>query len=133
MTTANIKKIGLGDYMIELLLKLEMSLWINETRGNYEYMNHVLHPDFIEFGRSGKTYIKEDILKDMEVDIKAVFPFPNLAVKQIEETTYLVTYISVLDRSGKKEYSNRSSIWIANEDQFKLIHHQGTPTKEIKQ
>ena len=112
--------------MIELLLKLEMSLWINETRGSYDYMNHVLHDDFLEYGRSGKTYTKSDILEHLDLDINAVFPFPDLKVKQIDVNTYLITYKSVLLNEGKKEISNRSSIWITNDEICQLIHHQGT-------
>lgn len=115
--------------MIELLLKLEMSLWINETRGNIDYMNKILHPDFLEFGRSGKTYTKKDILNNIEVDINAKFPFPNLDVKQIDDSTFLVRYQSVLIHEKELEKSNRSSIWITNGEQLQIIHHQGTPTK----
>lgn len=113
--------------MIEFLLKLEMSLWINETRNSYEYMDSILHPDFLEFGRSGKRYNKEDILKHINLDINAKFPFKDLNVKSISDTTYLITYQSVLIKEGMEEVSNRSSIWVLTEDNFKLLFHQGTP------
>lgn len=115
--------------MIELLLKLEMSLWINETRGNFTYMNQVLHPEFLEYGKSGRVYNKEEILKDMDVQINSVFPFPNLNVKQVDDNTYLVTYQSVLQNGATREICNRSSIWISNGEKLQIIHHQGTLTK----
>ena len=67
--------------MIELLLKLEMSLWINETRNNLEYLDRILHNDFQEFGKSGKIYFKTDILRNSNLNIEAVFPFKKLNVK----------------------------------------------------
>ena len=115
--------------MIELLLKLEMSLWIEETRNNQEYMTKVLHNDFIEYGRSGKRYDKIDILSHCDLEINAVFPFPNLSVKEINDNTYLITYQSVLLNGDKIEKSNRSSIWIEQDGTFQLIHHQGTPAE----
>lgn len=115
--------------MIEMLLKLEMSLWVNETRNNYEYMNHILHDDFIEFGRSGKKYTKQDVLNSLDNDIICKFPFNDLNIKELNENTYLLTYQSVLLKIGNEEISNRSSVWLAQDGIYKLIFHQGTPTK----
>ncbi len=114
--------------MIELLLKLEMSLWINETRNSYEYLDKVLHSDFLEFGTSGNIYRKSDILNDLNLNITAKFPFKNLEVKQIDEKSILVTYqAEVLDK-GVIVKTNRSSIWVGK-DSFQLLFHQGTLTK----
>ena len=114
-----------GDKMLELLLKLEMSLWINETRFNGEYLDKVLHPEFKEFGRSGKTYNKIDIISSKEDDIKAIFPFEKLEVKQLDKTAFLITYVSVIKDNDKLIKSNRSSIWVG-ETSFQMIFHQGT-------
>ena len=111
--------------MLELLLKLEMSLWINETRFNGEYLDKVLHPEFKEFGRSGKTYNKIDIISSKEEDIKALFPFEKLEVKQLDKTAFLITYVSVIKDNDKLIKSNRSSIWVG-ETSFQMIFHQGT-------
>ena len=118
--------------MIELLLKLEMSLWINETRNNYDYLNKVLHPDFKEFGKSGKTYSKTDLLQNLDLHIKAKFPFKNLDVKQIDDSSFLITYQAEIVENGKSIISNRSSIWIGK-DSFQLLFHQGTLTLEGEQ
>lgn len=111
--------------MIEMLLKLEMSLWIKETRGSYEYLNQVLHNDFVEFGKCGKIYQKKDILKDLDVNIDAIFPFKHLNVKQIGESSFLLTYQAEVYENGASIKSNRSSIWVGIDD-FQLLFHQGT-------
>lgn len=111
--------------MIDLLLKLEMSLWLQETRFNYKYMDGILHPDFMEFGKSGNTYNKQDILDNMDGTIKAKLPFKDLKVKQIGEGAFLLTYQAELIENDRKIVTNRSSIWISGET-FQLLFHQGT-------
>lgn len=117
-----------GDNVIELLLKLEMSLWINETRGSYEYLDKVLHKDFKEFGMSGAVYLKQDILNDLDVNLEVSFPFKNLDVKQIGEQSFLITYQAEYTKNSKSILSNRASIWVGKES-FQLLFHQGTLTE----
>ena len=112
--------------MLELLLKLEMSLWIEETRNNIEFLDKVLHKDFKEFGKSGKVFNKEDILKDTKCVINAIFPFEELDVKSLSEETYLITYVASRKDNNKIIKTNRSSIWIGDSENIQLIFHQGT-------
>jgi hypothetical protein len=111
--------------MIDLLLKLEMSLWLQETRFNKKYMDGILHPDFMEFGKSGNTYYKTDILNNMNGTIKAKLPFKNLKVKQIGDAAFLLTYQAELIENDHHILTNRSSIWISGKT-FQLLFHQGT-------
>ncbi|AIO19013.1 hypothetical protein KQ51_01136 [Candidatus Izimaplasma bacterium HR1] len=114
--------------MIELLLKLEMSLWIKETRNNYDYLDKILHKNFKEFGMSGSIFSKEDILNNLDLNLESKFPFKNLEVKQIDEISYLITYQAEVIEKTKSIKSNRSSIWIGR-DSFQLLFHQGTLTE----
>lgn len=114
--------------MIELLLKLEMSLWIDETRNSKEYLNQILHDDFKEFGKSGKVYNKSDILTDTDNNMNTKFPFKNLEVKQIDEKSFLITYEAEIIQNSKSIKSNRASIWVGKES-FQLLFHQGTLTE----
>lgn len=60
--------------MVELrdqLLELEGTLWRSETRFDVGYMDPVLHPSFFEFGRSGRTYTREDALNTPPASINA--------------------------------------------------------------
>ena len=115
--------------MLEFLLKLEMSLWIEETRNNQEFLERILHKDFMEFGKSGKVFYKKDILEDTSTKINAIFPFENLNVKNISEKTYLITYVASNKVNNKIIKTNRSSIWIGDTDVIQMIFHQGTLVK----
>ena len=108
--------------MLELLLKLEMSLWIETTRNNVEYMERILHPDFKEFGQSGKIYCKKDILKNCQTVIDCEFPFIGFDVKQLSDGLFLMTYTIMYNG----ERSNRSSVWMVKNDLYQLYFHQGT-------
>lgn len=115
--------------MIELLLKLEMSLWINETRNNELYMSNILHPDFKEIGQSGNVYTKNDILSDLSNNIVPKFPLKNPNLKQLSDGVFLVSYEINYTVNDIEYNSIRTSIWLSNEDAFVLYHHQGTLVK----
>ena len=112
----------------EKLKELEESLWLSETRFDYEYMDKVLASDFFEFGRSGRTYKREETLsgsRPQTINIK--FPLRNFSIALIDTNVALVTYISEV-MYEEMEVANRSSIWLKNADGWKIKFHQGTPT-----
>ena len=53
------------------LRHLEESLWRRETRFDSRYMEEILAPEFIEFGRSGRKYSRADSLGLEAYDIAA--------------------------------------------------------------
>jgi hypothetical protein len=53
-----------GDMLLEELRTLETELHKDETRRNRKRMETLLHPDFVEFGRSGRRYTRADVLKE---------------------------------------------------------------------
>ena len=50
--------------LLEELRSLETELHKDETRHDRQRMETLLHPDFIEFGRSGTRYTRADILRE---------------------------------------------------------------------
>lgn len=108
------------------ILKLEESLWIEETRFNKEYLDKVLHKDFMEFGKSGRVYRKNDILNDLEGKIHTLFPFKNLQIRRIELNSFLVTYQVEIRENNTIILTNRSSIWLKVDQDMQMIFHQGT-------
>ncbi|NQV90262.1 DUF4440 domain-containing protein [Candidatus Uhrbacteria bacterium] len=111
-----------------LLEKLEESMWKPETRFDQEYMRATLHPDFFEFGRSGRVYAREETLSAPMQEIPAVFPLKNFRIAQVAPEVVLITYISEVNYP-EPEVGNRSSIWVHTEGTWKLRFHQGTPTQ----
>lgn len=110
-----------------LLQQLEEALWREETRYDAEFLEKVLAADFFEFGRSGRTYTREDILSDTSQPIDAVLPLPDFQVRLLTPDVALVTYNSARTFEGVVEYGRRASIWSRTEGGWVLRFHQGTP------
>lgn len=112
---------------VDELRKLEESLWIARTRFDQAYMEQILSPEFVEFGRSGKVYSREDSLSAASRDIRCTLPLKNFTAHLIDENVFLVTYISESTSDGEMLAANRSSIWIKTPQGWQLRFHQGTP------
>ena len=113
--------------LLEELISLETELHKDETRRNRKRMETLLHPDFVEFGRSGARYTRDDILR--EFGQNAVLPAiasRNFNVALLGEGVALLTYISA--RENPHQLTLRSSVWVRTEVGWQMRFHQGTPT-----
>jgi hypothetical protein len=107
---------------------LEESMWRAETRFDRDYLERVLHPDFFEFGRSGRRWTREETMAMESGEIDAVLPLTGFTVTELGQDTVLVTYLSIVWH-GEVDYANRSSIWVRDGDAWRLRFHQGTPVR----
>ena len=106
---------------------LEESLWRKEIRNDRAVMEQLLADDVTEFGRSGRIWRRVDLLGPVE-SLDAALPLADFAVRMLDDTTALVTYISQVRRHGGSfEYARRSSIWSNRSTGWVLRFHQGTP------
>jgi hypothetical protein len=113
---------GSGD--LALLRAREESLWRSETRYDAAHVARVLHPDFVEFGQSGRTWTSADLAMEGS-PIAVELPLPAYRVELVSPDVALATYESrQLDGSGT---AKRSSLWLRAEDGWRLRFHQGTP------
>ena len=108
------------------LYELEESLWRPETRFDEEYMDDLLTDEFFEFGRSGRTYQREEALSVSPQEIEIELPLDNFEVHQVACDVALVTYVSQVQYE-ELEVGNRSSLWVKEDGDWKLRFHQGTP------
>jgi len=118
----------------EELRRLEVELHAYETRRNRKRMDALLHPDFLEFGRSGARYTREDVLAEFDAD--ATLPAihsEHFEVIVLADGVALLTYLSAhvhtdgtLDR-----HTLRSSVWLRTDAGWKMRFHQGTPTTAV--
>ncbi len=117
---------------IEELRQLEESLWRRETRCDPDYMGSITSDDMFEFGRSGRTYTRDDLLDIPDQEIPATLPLQGFTVHEVTPDVALVTYVSEL-RHATLDLGNRSSLWVRSEGRWKLRFHQGTviPTAEV--
>jgi hypothetical protein len=115
-----------SDDIRDELYELEESLWRRETRFDDAYMDHILADDFFEFGRSGRTYQRDEALSVEPQDIDIEWPPRDFEVHPVAEDVVLVTYVSVV-KYDEIEVGNRSSLWVRQHGEWKLRFHQGTP------
>jgi ribonuclease HI len=78
---------------MEELARLEESLWGTETRHDRAYMERVLDPASVEFGRSGRVYTRDDSLNVEADSMQAKLPLNGFAVHEISDAVALVTYV----------------------------------------
>jgi hypothetical protein len=108
------------------LIELEESMWREETRFDLVFQEQRFASDFVEFGRSGRTYTREQIIRTEASPIQAKLPLPNLQVRALDVNTVLITYDSEANYEGVVEYAHRSSIWSRIEGHWVMRFHQGT-------
>lgn len=111
---------------IETLQELEECLWRSETRFDRAFMDQTLASDFFEFGRSGRTYRRDETLGAPSQPLHATLPLKNFQVHWIETNVALVTYVSEVTYGDVIEYGRRSSLWSKSLEGWKLRFHQGT-------
>ncbi|RIK26412.1 MAG: hypothetical protein DCC55_39985 [Chloroflexi bacterium] len=122
-----INKLTLSDEDRQVLTRLEESMWRAETRFDRQFMEQAFAPDCFEYGRSGRTYTREQLFAMLPAPIDAMLPLPNLTIRLLDENTAHVTYNSAVTYDGVVEYGRRSSIWSRTENGWVMRFHQGTP------
>lgn len=110
----------------ERLRRLEESLWRYETRFDRDYLESVLAAGFIEFGRSGRVYTRDQILDSPGGPIDARLPLPDFEVRWLTPGVALVTYTSEMGTDPVRR-SHRSSLWRKGNSGWRIEFHQGTP------
>ena len=109
------------------LMQLEEDMWREETRYDPAFQERRFAPDFVEFGRSGRVYAREQAICTESRPILAELPLPNLSVRLLDTNTAQVTYDSRVSEAGTVQYARRSSIWSRIGGIWVMRFHQGTP------
>jgi hypothetical protein len=116
--------------LFEELRKLETELHTSKARRNKQRMETLLHPDFVEFGRSGRRYTRAEILNEFgPTSVLPAVRSKNFELKVLAEGIALLTYASAHeDADGKQSrHTLRSSVWVCTETGWQMRFHQGTP------
>ena len=122
--------IDLSEEEREALRELEEELWREETRFDQHRMREVIAEDFLEFGRSGRIYRREDTLAIARQPIDAMIPLPDFEARLLTPDVAQVTYNSAVTYDGVVYHARRSSIWSRAGTGWQLRFHQGTPFEE---
>ena len=119
----------INNEIAELLLRCEQSLLDPAIRRDRNRVYELLAEDFIEFGASGRVWSRDQV-----VELLATEDFQPPAMEAFEccvlaPRVALVTYRTVHRdaQTGARTAAVRSSIWMAQEGNWKVRFHQGTP------
>ena len=119
------------DDLLEQLRELEVSLHQTDVRRDPARLDELLHESFSEFGRSGRSYSRVDILEFLrhEVPRRPVWS-QDFEVSEIAEGVALLTYRSAYVNVKGDLYrpTLRASLWQRTERGWQVRFHQGTPT-----
>lgn len=111
---------------VQWVINNELRLLSAEVRRCTDQLKKLLHPDFVEFGASGRRWDRSAlimVLGDEPAEDAHLTPSEVIGVR-LADTVVLVTYVT--ERSGRR--ARRSSLWRRIEDgTWQLYFHQGTP------
>ena len=115
---------------IETVKHLEVKLHQPEVRSDPTRLNMLLHESFVECGRSGRIYKRNDILEELLGDeaVASVWS-QGFAAEEISEGVILLTYLSAhINSEGElSRHTFRSSLWQLSPQGWQVRFHQGTP------
>jgi hypothetical protein len=118
--------------LLSQLQALEVELHQPRVRGDAARLDALLHDDFREFGRSGATYVKSDIVAHLLAAAQhARVVSDNFLVRSLAVDVALLTYRSAhaLPDGTLHRHTLRSSIWQRCDVGWRMSFHQGTPTE----
>ncbi|XMB86749.1 DUF4440 domain-containing protein [Mycoplasmatota bacterium WC44] len=109
----------------EVIYNLEKKLLVTEIRNSPDELNLLLHDNFIEYGKSGNIYTKNDCIGVDgigEINVKIL----DFEIEILSKQSVLAKYKSY--NVDKDKTALRSSIWIFENNRWQLLFHQGTPS-----
>lgn len=113
------------DETLTEVVELELLLLRPEVRNDPQRLLSVLHPDFFEYGASGRVWHRDAVAEATSGTEKAI-EATNVAARRVGHDAVLVTYRS--DSGGRRAL--RSSTWVREGGRWLLLFHQGTLTHE---
>ena len=105
------------------ILELEKSLFKYEFMSNKNYLNKIIDDNYIEIGKSGKEFTKQDIIRELSnLKEDRNITIYNYNCRKISTNTFLVNYIT----KNNNDNIFRTSIWKKENNKFKIIFHQAS-------
>jgi ADP-ribose pyrophosphatase YjhB (NUDIX family) len=116
--------------LFDQILELEEKLLQPKIRSSAAMLDRLLAPDFVEFGSSGCSSNKRQMIRSLGSETSAEISIDNLQVKMLAPQTALATYRSSHGLAGGEGGKTvlRSSIWQVRDGRWQIIFHQGTLT-----
>lgn len=87
----------------------------------------LLAEDFVEFGSSGRTYAKADIIAALRDETPTAITATDFRLRMLTPDIALLTYRS-WRHATPAAHALRSSLWRREGERWRMVFHQGTPT-----
>lgn len=120
--------------LLEKLRSLEVQLHQPQLRSDPARLGELLHPRFIEIGRSGEAYSRAGVLEEFRGRPPDYHIWSqDYQVESIVEGVAVLIYRSApIDKQGRLErHTIRMSLWEHSDLGWRLRLHQGAPTNEF--
>jgi hypothetical protein len=111
---------------VEAAVQGELRLLRPEVRSSPQLLAKLLHPEFREFGASGRYWDRTSIIESL---LAGEEPGPRPVVVSRMEGVQLAPDAVHLtfDTESNGRRAHRSSLWRRTEDGWQMYFHQGTP------
>lgn len=108
---------------LEQVRGAEEALLTSVVRRDPSRVMGLLHPDFVEIGRSGRRWTRDEIVAALSNEGEhASGVTDEWALVELAPGLALVTYVI----HGTDRDSRHSSIWTSNDGRLQILFHQGT-------
>jgi glyoxylase I family protein len=108
------------------LRELEEALLLPDVRKS-KRLGELIADDFVEFGSSGRTYTKPDLVEALQTEAPVRQTAADFRVSVLAKDVALLTY-RTHRHSIPPLRTLRSSVWRLRDCQWQMIFHQATPT-----
>ena len=110
----------------KLLEELELALLDPAKRSDALVLDRLIADDFVEIAASGRSFGKDEVLARLPGESGVSFRAKHLVANLLSPTVGLVTYSATRTADGAIAQSRRCSIWRLDQDQWRMVYHQGT-------
>ncbi|AQS35425.1 hypothetical protein Sps_00205 [Shewanella psychrophila] len=112
------------------LVELELYLLKSDVRSSPAELDLLIHNDFHEFGASGASFGKREVLECLPKEKCPEFCATSFELRMLSKDLAQLLYRATMKKQDEfnTRYSLRSSLWKHNEElgEWQMIFHQGT-------
>ena len=112
--------------LFELIVTREKLLIQAGAEMNPAPFQELLADNFFEFGSSGTTWTKSNVLASLSTTQRAPTRASGFKLECISPSLVLLNYYTVTNPHGEDHTVLRSSIWIKQQSGWKMVFHQGS-------